>query len=317
MIYLDNAATSWPKPSEVLAEIQRVLINDAGNPGRGGHEAAIQAARLIYQVRVDLAEFFGGESPTQVVFTSNATHALNQGLFGLLRPGDHVITSSLEHNAVTRPLWALAQQGVQVTEISADNEQGFSIKKFEEAFQENTKLVVTLHASNVTGFMLPIEHIGTIAKAHGVPFLLDAAQTAGVFPIDLSKLHIDMLAFPGHKGLLGPQGTGGLILREGITLRPLIYGGTGSLSELDQQPDFLPDALESGTLNGDCWLRSWCALYPRKRNRSNQKARARSVSTPYRRTPVYKWGSTIWWDQSGRKSSHCVFQYWSSRFDVC
>lgn len=250
MIYLDNAATSWPKPSEVLEEMQQVLLNYAGNPGRGGHEAALQAARLIYQVRVNLAEFFGGESPTQVVFTSNATHALNQALFGFLRPGDHVITSSLEHNAVTRPLWALTQQGVQVTEISADNEQGFSLKDFEETFKENTKLVVTLHASNVTGAVLPIEQIGSIAKAHGVPYLLDAAQTAGVFPINLSKLPIDMLAFPGHKGLLGPQGTGGLILREGITLRPLIYGGTGSLSERDQQPDFLPDALESGTLNG-------------------------------------------------------------------
>ncbi|HEY8909410.1 MAG TPA: aminotransferase class V-fold PLP-dependent enzyme [Desulfosporosinus sp.] len=250
MIYLDNAATSWPKPSEVLEAMQRVLINYAGNPGRGGHEAELQAARLIYQVRVDLSEFFGGDSPTQVIFTSNATHALNQALFGLLRPGDHVITSSLEHNAVTRPLWALAQQGVQVTEISADTEQGFPLKEYEEAFKENTKLVVTLHASNVTGFMLPIEHIGSIAKAHAVPYLLDAAQTAGVFPIDLSKLPIDMIAFPGHKGLLGPQGTGGLILREGISLRPMIYGGTGSLSELDQQPDFLPDALESGTLNG-------------------------------------------------------------------
>ena len=250
MIYLDNAATSWPKPSEVLEEMQSVLINYAGNPGRGGHEAALQAARLIYQVRVDLTEFFGGEFPTQVIFTSNATHALNQALFGLLRPGDHVITSALEHNAVTRPLWALAQQGVQVTEISADNELGFALQDFEEAFKENTKLVVTLHASNVTGFVLPIEQIGSIAKAHGVPYLLDAAQTAGVFPIDLSKLPIDMIAFPGHKGLLGPQGTGGLILAEDISLRPLIYGGTGSLSELDQQPDFLPDALESGTLNG-------------------------------------------------------------------
>ena len=139
---------------------------------------------------------------------------------------------------------------MQVTEISADNEQGFSLKDYEEAFKENTKLVVTLHASNVTGFILPIEQSGSVAKAHGVPYLLDAAQTAGVFPIDLSE-SIDMIAFPGHKGLLGPQGTGGLILREGISLRPLIYGGTGSLSELDQQPDFLPDALESGTtLNG-------------------------------------------------------------------
>lgn len=250
MIYLDNAATSWPKPPEVSEEMQRVLINYAGNPGRGGHEAALQAARLIYQVRVDISEFFGVDSPTQVIFTSNATHALNQALFGFLRPGDHVITSSLEHNAVARPLWALAQQGVQVTEISADNERGFSLKDFEESFKENTKLVVTLHASNVTGVMLPIEQIGSIAKAHGVPYLLDAAQTAGVFPIDLSKLPIDMMAFPGHKALLGPQGTGGLILKESISLRPLIYGGTGSLSELDKQPDFLPDALESGTLNG-------------------------------------------------------------------
>lgn len=250
MIYLDNAATSWPKPPEVLDEIQRVLKHCAGNPGRGGHEAAFQAARLIFQVRVDIAEFFGGESPLQAVFTSNATHALNQALFGVLKPGDHVITSAMEHNAVTRPLWVLAQQGVQVTEIAVDPEQGFSLKEYETAFKRNTKLVVTLHASNVTGMVLPIEQIGSIAKANGVPYLLDAAQTAGVFPIELKKLPVDMIAFPGHKGLLGPQGTGGLILGEGISLRPLLYGGTGSLSERDQQPDFLPDALESGTLNG-------------------------------------------------------------------
>ena len=194
MIYLDNAATSWPKPSEVSEEIQQVLNHCAGNPGRGGHDAALQAARLIYQVRLDLAEFFGGDSPSQVVFTSNATHALNQVLFGLLKPGDHVITSSLEHNAVARPLWALMQQGVQVTEIAVDQEQGFLFKEYEAAFKKNTKLVVTLHASNVTGLVLPIEKIGSIAKANGVPYLLDAAQTAGVFPINMNKSSIDMIS---------------------------------------------------------------------------------------------------------------------------
>src|SRR5665647_2305950 len=250
MIYLDNAATTWPKPQQVVAAIEEALVHKGGNAGRGGHGAAMQMARLIYQTREDLCVLFGTNDPTRVVFAQNATHALNQALFGLLQPGDHVITSSLEHNAVVRPLWALKQRGVEVSEIPGIPGREFDLEAYDKVFQTNTKLVVTLHASNVTGTLLPIKEIGQIAHEHKAYYLLDAAQTAGVFPIDLGRLSVDLLAFPGHKSLLGPQGTGGLIVQPGIRLEPLIYGGTGSLSEEDRQPEFLPDALESGTLNG-------------------------------------------------------------------
>ncbi len=250
MIYLDNAATSWPKPPQVMAAVGEVITNLAGNAGRGGHMAAVQASRLVHQVREEIAAFFGADDPSCVVFTANATQAINQALFGLLRPGDHVIVSSLEHNAVTRPLWALAQTGVRVTEIPVQPEAELPWQELERAFRKDTRLVVTLHASNVTGTILPIERIGRIARSHKVPYLVDASQTAGIFPLDLSHLPVDMLASPGHKGLLGPQGTGVLIVRPSLKLRPLIYGGTGSLSESDQQPDYLPDSLESGTMNG-------------------------------------------------------------------
>ncbi len=249
MIYLDNAATTWPKPSEVINVMQEAFIS-GGNPGRGAHNVSLQAARRIFRVRETLADFFGFTEPKRVVFTSNATQALNQALFGLLRPGDHVITSSLEHNAVFRPLWALAQQGLEITEVRVDPESNeFPLQDFEGSFKSNTKLVVTLHASNVTGTLFPVADIGRIARKNYVPYLVDAAQTAGVFPINMEEMNIDLLAFPGHKGLLGPQGTGGLIVREGIHLNPIMYGGTGSLSESDLQPEFFPDVLESGTLN--------------------------------------------------------------------
>lgn len=225
-------------------------MHKGGNAGRGGHGAAMQMARLIHQTREDLCTLFGTDDPTQVIFTQNATHALNQALFGLLQPGDHVITSSIEHNAVARPLWALKQRGIEVSEVPGIPGREFDLEAYEKVFKATTKLVVTLHASNVTGTLLPIKEIGQIAHEHKVYYLLDAAQTAGVFPIDLGRQFVDLLAFPGHKGLLGPQGTGGLIVQPGIKLEPLIYGGTGSLSEEDCQPDFLPDALESGTLNG-------------------------------------------------------------------
>ncbi|ACL19276.1 cysteine desulfurase family protein [Desulfitobacterium hafniense DCB-2] len=250
MIYLDNAATTWPKPPEVVQAMADFMINMGGNSGRGTHSASIQAANVVFDTRVELAELFGLKNPSRIAFTSNATHAINQALVGLLYPGDHVITSSLEHNAVVRPLKALERYGVSVTEVSGEPGNEFSLEHYRQSFQKNTKCVITLHASNVTGTLLPIEEIGKIAGEHGVKYIVDAAQTAGVFDIDLETLPIDILTFPGHKGLLGPQGTGGLALREGVNLKPLIYGGTGSLSESENQPDFLPDALESGTLNG-------------------------------------------------------------------
>jgi len=250
MIYLDNAATTWPKPQQVVMAVEEALVHKGGNAGRGGHGAAIQVGRMIHQTREDLCTLFGTDDPTRVIFTHNATHALNQALFGLLQKGDHVITSSIEHNAVTRPLWVLRQRGVHVTEVPGIPGKEFELEAYHKAFRPNTKLVVTLHASNVTGTLLPVKEIGQIAHEHGAYYLLDAAQTAGVLPINMEHLVVDLLAFPGHKGLLGPQGTGGLIVRQGIRLEPLIYGGTGSVSEEDRQPDFLPDALESGTMNG-------------------------------------------------------------------
>ncbi|HBP66581.1 MAG TPA: cysteine desulfurase [Desulfosporosinus sp.] len=250
MIYLDNAATTWPKPRQVVMAIEEVLVHKGGNAGRGGHSAAILATRFIHQAREDLCLLFGTDDPTRVIFTQNATHALNQALFGLLQKGDHVITSSIEHNAVARPLWALKQRGVEVSEVPGIPGKEFDLEAYDKAFRTNTKLVVTLHASNVTGTLLPVQAIGQIAHEHRAYYLLDAAQTAGVLPINLGRLGVDLLAFPGHKGLLGPQGTGGLIIQAGISMVPLLYGGTGSLSEEDRQPDFMPDALESGTLNG-------------------------------------------------------------------
>lgn len=250
MIYLDNAATTWPKPQQVVSAMEETLKHMGGNAGRGGHSAAVQIGRLVHQTRENLCVLFGTDDPTQVVFTQNATYALNQALFGLLQPGDHVITSSVEHNAVARPLWVLRQRGVEVSEIPGVREEMFDLSAYSKAFRPNTKLVVTLHASNVTGDLLPIEEIGQIAHEHGAYYLLDGAQTAGIFPINLGTLPVDLFAFPGHKGLLGPQGTGGLIIKPGVHLNPIVVGGTGSSSEDDRQPDFLPDALESGTLNG-------------------------------------------------------------------
>jgi len=248
MIYLDNAATSWPKPPEVAAEVNRMLTEFGGSAGRGGHEFSLQAARRIFWTRQRLAELVGLNDPSSVVFTANATQALNEALFGLLKPGDHVIASSVEHNAVARPLRVLTRRGVEVSWIPAIGEDWFSLEEYRRSFRPNTRLVVTVHASNVTGALLPVEEIGVIAREHGVPYLLDASQTAGVF--DLAALPADLIAFPGHKALLGPQGTGVLVIRNKISLQPIIVGGTGSMSESDEQPDFLPDALESGTQNG-------------------------------------------------------------------
>ncbi len=249
MIYLDNASTSWPKPPQVGEKMQEIMTSHGGNPGRGRHTASLENAHLVYRVREKIAAFFKLSDPLRIIFTLNATHAINQALFGLLKPGDHVITTSIEHNAVSRPLHALSKQGIELTILPIGFDQPFPFQLYKEAFRENTRLVVTLHASNVTGMVLPIQKIGAIAHEYRVPYLVDASQTAGILPIDLNTLPIDILALPGHKGLLGPTGTGVLILPGLLKLSPLIYGGTGSLSESLEQPDFLPDALESGTLN--------------------------------------------------------------------
>ncbi|NLU36555.1 MAG: aminotransferase class V-fold PLP-dependent enzyme [Clostridiales bacterium] len=249
MIYMDNAATSWPKPPEVIHAVVRCMKKYGANPGRSGHRMAVQAGQILLYAREMLCELFNLRDPFQIIFTYNCTDALNLAIKGSVLPGDHVITTSMEHNAVVRPLKELEKQGLELTIVPASPDGVVDPNDIRKAIKPNTRLIVTTHASNVTGTIMPVEEIGKIVRSHGIPYLVDAAQTAGVLPIDLSKLPIDMLAFPGHKGLLGPQGTGGLYIYPGTKLRHIREGGTGSQSESLFQPDILPDKYESGTMN--------------------------------------------------------------------
>ncbi len=248
MIYFDNAASSWPKPAAVSAALGRHYADAVGNPGRAGHRASIAAARIVEHAREAVAGLFGVSDPGRVAFSHNATHALNLAL-GLLRPGDHVVTTSVEHNSVMRPLRHLESLGVAVTVAPCRPDGSLEVGDVRGAFRSNTRLLVTTHASNVTGALMPVEALGAAAREHGVLYLVDAAQTAGAVPIDVDAMGIDLLAFTGHKALLGPTGTGGLYVRESVTLAPLVRGGTGSESAHETQPEFMPDAYESGTLN--------------------------------------------------------------------
>lgn len=253
MIYLDNAATSWPKPASVTAAMTDFLERAGGNPGRSGHRLSIAAGRIVYDTRERLAEFFGLRDPLRVIFTLNATHALNLALQGLLQPGERVVTGGMEHNAVMRPLRALEKRGIQVEVVPAEKDGTLSLSAFAAALETKTRLVVVNHASNVCGTIAPVQEIAALAHAAGALVLVDAAQTAGAFPIHLPSLGADLLAFTGHKGLHGPPGTGGLLLSDDFDpaqLNPLVRGGTGSRSEHETQPDDLPDRYESGTPNG-------------------------------------------------------------------
>lgn len=252
MIYFDNAATFWPKPAAVGQAISRFLETSAGNPGRSGHRMSLAAARIVYNLREALAEFFGLEDPLRLVFTSGATESINLALRGLLRPGDHVVTSSLEHNAVMRPLRALEREGVRLSVVACGADGSLSPRAVAAALRPETRLVVLNHASNVSGTILPIAEVGEITRREGKLLLVDAAQTAGVLPINMKQMNVDLLAFSGHKGLLGPTGIGGLAIGEHVDVRemtPLKRGGTGSRSEFEEQPDFLPDKYEAGTPN--------------------------------------------------------------------
>lgn len=249
MIYLDNAATSFPKPERVYVEMDRCMRQYCANPGRSGHRLALEAGRAIYRTRERLCRLFNIESPMQVVFTSNATEALNLGIKGLLKEGDHVVTTSVEHNSVARPLTALKAKGVSVTYVGCDLKGYLNPRDIERAIKKNTALIVITHASNVTGTLMPVKEVGLIAKERGIPFMLDAAQTAGIYDIDVRDMNIDILAFPGHKGLMGPQGTGGLYISENLDVLQMKEGGTGSRSEELAQPVVVPDRYESGTPN--------------------------------------------------------------------
>lgn len=248
MIYFDNAATTLQKPESVARAVLEAMTT-FGNPGRGVHEPALAAARAIYDARCALAQLFHGENPARIAFTANATQALNTAIKGILNPGDHVITTALEHNSVLRPLYELEEQGVELTILPADKQGRVAYDAFEAAIRDNTRAIVCTHGSNLTGNLLDIGKIGAIAKAHGLLLVVDASQTAGVIPIDVGKMNIDILCFTGHKGLLGPQGTGGLYVREGVAVRPLLTGGSGVQSHSKTHPIQMPTALEAGTLN--------------------------------------------------------------------
>lgn len=249
MIYLDNAATSYPKPDEVYRAVDRGLREYGANPGRSGHKLALNAGRAIYETREFICELFNIDNPMQIIFTSNATDSLNLSIKGILKKGDHVITSGMEHNSVIRPIKTLEEIGVENTIVECTRDGLIKLDELEKAIKPNTKLIAVTHASNVTGTIMPIEEISKIAKSNDILLLLDAAQTAGVYDIDVKKMNIDLLAFPGHKGLMGPQGTGALYIKDGIELKQMKEGGTGSKSESLLQPEIIPDRYESGTPN--------------------------------------------------------------------
>ena len=251
IVYFDNAATSWPKPPQMQAAMVDYLERVGGSPGRSGHRLSIEASRIVGDTRDAIAELFNIDDPSRIAFTKNSTEALNIAIMGWLKPGDHVITSSIEHNSVMRPLRYLESEHIiQLTVLPCVPTTGYlDPDQVRQAIKANSRLIVLLHASNVIGNLLPVAEIGGVARAAGIPFLVDASQTAGAYPIDVEQMKIDMLAFTGHKSPLGPTGTGGLYVREGLQLKPLARGGTGSRSEEEYQPDFMPDKLEAGTMN--------------------------------------------------------------------
>jgi len=250
VIYLDNAATSWPKPPEVAQATTEFLERQGGNPSRSGHRLSIEAGRVVYDAREAIASLFHFDDPLRVAFTLNATHAINFALYGLLREGDRVVTTGIEHNAVMRPLRTLQRSGVELTIVPCAADGSLDVADMERALKQGARMVALNHASNVVGTLAPAEEVARVAHEAVALVLLDAAQTAGVVPIDMQALDIDLLAFTGHKGLLGPTGTGGLVIGERVRaerIAPLIQGGTGTKSESEEQPGMLPEMLESGT----------------------------------------------------------------------
>ena len=248
MIYFDNAATSLQKPEAVIEAVAEAM-KSLGNASRGAHSAALGSNRMVYETRELLAELFHIDDPSRIAFTMNATESLNIAIAGIFRPEDHVITTVMEHNSVLRPLYRMEESGTELSFLQADKKGSISYEELENAIRSNTRAVICTHASNLTGNVLDLEKIGEICKKHRLLFLVDASQTAGIIPIDVQKMKISVLCFTGHKGLLGPQGTGGIYVAPEINIRPLIVGGSGVQSYLKTQPDEMPARLEAGTLN--------------------------------------------------------------------
>ncbi len=253
VIYFDNAATSFPKPQCVSEAVMHYMTKIGANPGRSGHKMSVEAGRIVFKARKSIAALFGLRNPMRVIFTSNATEALNMAILGVLEKGDHAITSSMEHNSTIRPLHEMEKKGIiSLSIIQADKTGILDPDKIRKAIRANTKAIIINHASNVVGCIQPIREIGKICRENGVIFIVDCAQSAGIVPIDIDQDNIDILAFAGHKALYGPTGTGGMVIADRFDfkrIKPLKYGGTGSLSDKIEQPDFLPDRFESGTLN--------------------------------------------------------------------
>ncbi len=248
LIYLDNAATTLHKPPQVAEAVKNAILT-AGNAARGAHGASMQASRTVFETRQKLARLLGCPQADHVVFTANSTMALNIAIQGILSPEDHAISTDLEHNSVLRPLYALQEQGMGLDFVRADRQGNIRYEDFAPLFRPNTRAVVCTYASNLTGNMLDIARIAEIAHAHGALLIVDASQTAGTVPIDMTALGVDVLCFTGHKGLMGPQGTGGLCIRPGVEIRPLLRGGSGVHSFDRHQPEAYPTRLEAGTLN--------------------------------------------------------------------
>ena len=249
MIYLDNAATTMKKPQCVIDAVVNAMTH-MGNAGRGANEASLDASRIIYDTREKISDLVNLKNPSRVAFTCNSTESLNTAIKGILTNKDHAITTSLEHNSVLRPLYELEEKGMELSVVQCDENGNINYDDFEKLIKENTKAIVCTHASNLVGNVLDVKKIGQIAKKHNLVFIVDASQSAGVFPIDMQDMNIDILCFTGHKGLLGPQGTGGLCVREGINVRPLKVGGSGVNTFSKTQPEAMPTILEAGTLNG-------------------------------------------------------------------
>lgn len=249
MIYMDNAATTLRKP-EVVAQAVVRAMSSIGNAGRGANDASLDAARVIYDTREKLCRLFHGNNPKEIVFTNNSTESLNIALKGILQPGDHVVTTMMEHNSVLRPLYELEEAGIRLTIIKADKQGNISYEDLEEAAARDTKMIVCTNGSNLTGNLVDVKRVGEIAKKNQALFVVDASQTAGVFTIDVQEMNIDVLCFTGHKGLLGPQGTGGMWVKTGCAIRPLKSGGSGVDTYNKHHPKEMPTALEAGTLNG-------------------------------------------------------------------
>ena len=251
MIYLDNGATTFPKPKVVTDKIMECYLGYAGNPGRSGHKLAMKMDLEIYETREKICKLINGTEVLNIIFTFNATDSLNLAIKGVLEEGDHVITTSMEHNSVLRPLNQLRKEGkIELSIVYADDKGYIDPQKIFEALTPNTKMIVTTHMSNVFGTIVDIKAIGDFCKENNILYLVDASQSIGVLDIDVQAMNIDLLAFPGHKALFGPMGTGALYIKEGIIVKPLKEGGTGSYSHSIDQPDLYPDSLESGTPNG-------------------------------------------------------------------